>query len=107
MKKLPSSAVAELHNKVKAKTKKEVVADKATKNALVSKIKSSREMLYKYPKNCDEALQRKNFRAKVRKEMGKLERNLNLINKGKLEGNAKEVQAAIEDFKNKHYQPAK
>lgn len=107
MKKLSSQAVSDLHSKVKAKTKTEIVADKATNKALINKITSQREMLYKYPENCDEALQRKNFRAKVRKELAKLERNLNLIHKGKSDGVAKEIEKQIQTFKSKHYKPAK
>jgi hypothetical protein len=94
--------------KLKTKKQQENKVDKANTTALVKKITDKKNLVYKYPEDCDTIEKRKAFRTKARKTLTKLEKNLNLAKKGKLEGITEaKVEKELTTFKKANYLSAK
>lgn len=73
--------------------------DKANNLAIGKKITDKKDLAYIYPADCDNLEKRKAFRAHVRKKLKRLERKLNRISKGKLEGDVKKAEKELMSFK--------
>ena len=107
VKKLSKDGIKNLEAKVKAKQVKTEKADEATKAAVVKKITEKKDLTYKYPTDCDDLNKRKQFRAKARKALEKLEKNVRLCTKGKIEGKVETFEAELAAFKKATYQASK
>ena len=81
---------------------KKAKTDKATATAVVKKITDRKDLTYNYPKEADSLEKRKAFRAKCRKKVKSLEKNLRLITKGKREGKVKDAEKELAEFKAKN-----
>ena len=94
-----------MKTKVK-KSAKKVKADKATAAAITKKITDKKDLTYMYPADCDTLEKRKAFRAKTRKKLASLEKNLRLVTKGKGKGDLKTAQKKVDLFKKEFYSGA-
>jgi hypothetical protein len=88
------------------KKEKEKVAklDKATAGTVVKKITSTKELMYKYPEEVADLKARKLFRAKTRKKLERLEKDLKIFTKNPDKGDAKKAEKEIAAFKKEFYQ---
>jgi hypothetical protein len=103
VKKASKEQIANLLDKKSKVASKQEKVDAKTTAVIIKKVTTGKELLYAYPEDCTEPGQKKIFRAKARKGLAKLEKNLRLISKGKVEGKVTDVEKAIELFKSQYY----
>ena len=98
------STVTKLSKEAIKKVDSKAKADKASAAAVVRRITDKKDLTYIYPKDADTLEKRKAFRAKTRKKIKSLEKDIKLKSKGKREGSVKEAEKALAAFKEKNLQ---
>jgi len=94
--KITAEKLASLNKKVTAKAKND---DKATAVAIIKKVAERKDLLYKYPADCITLEAKKTFRAKTRKKLKSFAKQINLIEKGKIEGKIADIQKELATFR--------